>query len=161
MNKRGSLLKLSVFLIVLIILGTATYFTFFFKYKCEDSACFVAHQETCSKTKFVNDLTDTRWEYIIEGKENGKCDIRIKVLEIKQGDLDRRKLEGKAMICSLSIGSKVDPQSDISKCTGPLKEEMQNMIIQKLHKYILDNVGEIGAEFKGIVPVVNETNSSL
>mgnify|MGYP001576755363 CR=1 FL=1 len=148
--KRGW--KIILIVLVLIILAAAIYFTSFFSYTCKDMACFRSHQEKCVHTKFTYDTEETNWLYYIKGKADGKCEINVKVLQIKAGSIKRTVLEGKSMDCFLPLKSLAPPESDLSLCHGLLKEELQNLIIQKLHTYIIDNVGEIGAELEGIVP---------
>ena len=103
------------------------------------------------KTSFVNDKPDATWEYLIKGEADGECVINAKILSIKQGDADKQKLEGLDMDCSLPLGSISAPESDISRCHGMLKEEMQNLIIQKLHAYIVDNVAQISEELENLI----------
>ena len=152
MNNRG-VGKIIIFVLILIVLVAAIYFTFFFYYKCDDVACFTAHQEKCAKTKFLNSAEYADWKYKINGKKDGKCEINVEIVKVKQGNVDKLTLEGKSMNCILPLGSINPPENDISKCHGELKEEMQNLIIQKLHSYILDNLGEIGAELNSITAV--------
>ncbi len=135
---------------IIILLIAAIYFTFFFYYSCDDLACFQAHQKDCVKTKFVNDGEDTTWKYTIQGKEGDKCEINVEVLVIKKGSADKQKLEEKSMDCYLPLGIITPPESDLSKCNGELKEEMQNLIIQKLHAYIIENVEKIDEELEQI-----------
>jgi hypothetical protein len=144
--KRGILV-----LVILIVLAVAVYFTWFYSSECEDESCFKARQIQCSKTSFVKDSEDATWLYKIKGKQGGKCEIRAEVLSMKKGSLEYKNLEGKSMDCFLNVGSVASPESDISLCTGELKEEMQNLIIQKLHKYIVDSVGEISEELERVV----------
>jgi len=133
-------------IVILVILVVAIYFTFFFSYRCNDLACFQGHQEKCSKVKFVKQGEDIVWEYKIKGEKNNFCNVNVKALEIKQGTLDKKILENKEMTCLLPLRSLIIPEGDISLCTGELKEELQNLIIQKLHAYIIDNVGDISEE---------------
>ncbi|MFQ5531454.1 MAG: hypothetical protein ACE5ES_02455, partial [Candidatus Nanoarchaeia archaeon] len=60
-------------------------------------------------------------------------------------------LEGLKMTCSLPIGDISSPEDNLKNCQGPLKEELQNLIIQKMHAYILDNLGDIGEELGRII----------
>ena len=150
MNNRG-VSKIIWIIIIIIVLVAAVYFTFFFSYKCSDLACFQAHQEVCSRTKFVNDAEDVTWAYYIKGKENGECKIEVKVLNVKTGSIDKASLNGKLMTCYLTLGSTVSPEADLAKCHGILKEELQNMIINKLHAYIIENVGEISGELQKVI----------
>ena len=136
---------------MVIVFIAIIYFTFFFSYKCDDIPCFQAHQEKCSKTKFVNDMEDAKWLYHIKGKEDEKCKIKVDVLQVKEGKIDKKVLEGKSMVCLLPLGNTASPETDLLKCHGVLKEEMQNLIIQKLHAYIVENVGEITEELRKAV----------
>lgn len=141
--------KIALWIIgVIIVIMIALYFTFYYSYTCDDLTCYEAHQQKCSKTKFVNDAEDTVWKYFIKGNTDGKCEVEVTVLTIKQGDVAQKKLEGKSMTCLLPKGSISMPESDIARCHGVLKEELQNLIIQKLHSYILENLGTISSELQ-------------
>jgi len=135
-------------IIGLIILAVAIYFTFFFYYSCTDASCFKSHQVKCAKTKFINNEEATTWLYTIQGKQANLCDIEVKILQIKQGDLDRKTLEGKSMICSLDVGSISSPESDLSICHGRLKEDIQEIMIKNTHSEILSNIGD---SLKGLI----------
>lgn len=78
------------------------------------------------------------------------CKIEVKLLEVKQGTIDSEKLEGEKMLCTVLKADTRFPEKDISRCTGMLKEDMQDLIIQRMHNYLLENVGEIKQEFSAI-----------
>jgi hypothetical protein len=139
---------------IIILLIAAVYFTFFFYYSCDDLACFQAHQKECAKTKFINDEEETTWKYTIQGKEGDKCEINVEVLNIKKGSANKQKLEGKDMNCLLPLGSIALPEADLARCHGELKEDMQNLIIQKLHAYIIENVEEIHEELEELEEIL-------
>jgi len=146
--KKG-LTILSVF--ILIVLIVAIYFTFFFYYGADDLNDYFAKQEKCAKTKFVNYAEETTWKYIVKGKEDGLCEVEVVALEIKEGASDRIVLQGKSMTCLVSLDTDKTPEKDLARCHGELKEELQNLIIQELHKYIVDNVGEIGEALNKVI----------
>ncbi len=150
-KKRKDNWKAYLIIGIIILLIAAIYFTFFFYYSCGDLACFQAHQEKCTKTKFIRDGEETIWKYTIYGKDGTECKIGVEALVIKKGSIDKQKLEGKEMVCYLPFKSIVLPESDLSICHGELKEDMQNIIIQKLHAYILENVEEIDKELEQIL----------
>lgn len=131
---------------VCIALIVVIYFIWFFPSLCEDVDCYIEKQVKCSRAKFVNDGASVTWEYKILGKSDGRCEVRVTALQIKEGSSDKSILEGKSMVCELFIGNESMPDEDISQCKGGLKEKLQDLIIQNLHKYILENLGEIGAE---------------
>ena len=64
-------------------------------------------------------------------------------------------LKGKDMVCYLPLGVVATPENNPNICTGKLKEEMQSLIIQKLHEYIVQNLGEISNEIAQIEGVGN------
>jgi len=148
-NKRGVSKIIPIALVIALLI--AIYFTFFFSYKCDDMECYQAHQQKCSKTEFIRDSDDVRWQYDIKGNNGGLCEIEVTALLIKKGDADKTRLEGKSMTCYLPLESIALPEADISKCNGVLKEELQNIIIKNLHSYILDNLGEISEELQKVV----------
>ena len=133
------------------MVGLAVYFTFFYAYKCNDSACFQSHQKKCVRTSFINVEEDTTWKYFIKGKSSGRCIVNVKVLNIKKGERNKQILIGKDMDCYLPLGSAVSPESDLARCHGVLKEELQNLIIQKMHSYIVENLGEISEELEKVI----------
>jgi len=142
--KKG--VKTFLLVLVLVVLLAIGYFMFFFSYKCGDLGCFQAHQVKCSKARFLNDADDATWFYKIKGKESGKCKIYVEMKQVKTGTLEKGRLKGKSMNCFVPLKSIVSPESDLLECHGELKEELQRIIINKLHSYIVDNLGEISGE---------------
>lgn len=142
-----------ILIVAAIALLVAVYFSFFFSYSCKlnDIACFRAHQEKCVRTEFVNDAGDATWSYHITGKKNDLCEIEASIIQVKEGSIDKENLAGKSMVCSLSLGSISPPESDLKGCHGLLKEEIQELMIQQAHKYIVKNIGQIGEELNKVV----------
>ena len=149
--KKGDNWKAYLTIGIIILFIATIYFTLFFYYSCNDLECFQGHQKKCVKTKFIRNTEDTIWEYTIKGEQDGKCMINVKILTIRIGTADKQILEGKDMNCFLPLKSTAFPEENLEKCHGVLKEEMQNLIIQKLHSYIVENVGEIGEELGKIL----------
>lgn len=142
--KRGIIISLSILAVILLIAGI--YFTWFFTYTCTTMECFQANQIKCAKATVLRETDTTRWSYIIKGKQNNLCVIEATVLKVKEGQIDRINLEGNSMDCSLPLGSKVFPESDLDKCHGILKEEIQQIIITNAHAQIIANIGKVSGE---------------
>jgi hypothetical protein len=53
------------------------------------------------------------------------------------------------MICSLERGVVIAPESSLDDCAGELKEGLQDLVISRLHKYIVQNIGKINADLFG------------
>jgi len=48
------------------------------------------------------------------------------------------------MLCEIPLRVVVAPESNLKNCHGLLKEEMQSLIIEKMHAYVTANLEEIG-----------------
>jgi len=146
--------------IVIIILGWFVFDSLYLE-KCSDISCFNLAMEKCKKASFINELEDASWLYTIQGKEgsfgcfiiNSKCsscNINVKLLQAKKGTNDVKAIEGLDMDCNLALGYIGIPNYDMTKCHGDLREGLQDLMIKKMHAYILSNVGKIGEELAGI-----------
>jgi len=142
-------LAIIFFLVSFLLL---TVYTFFYSVKsCSGVDCFVDSMGSCKKVTWVRQDAKASWRYSILGNA-GKdiCKVDVKLLKINQGFVENEKLIGKEMICNLPKGETQFPEEDLSICSGLLKEEMQEIIIQKMHNYLLENLGDINEEFKKI-----------
>ena len=155
-------------IIILVVLVAAVYLTFFHHPKCSNITCWEEKLISCDKATYINNPQDVVWKYTIEGEKEGKCEVRVETIEIKSGLKSAEVLEGKEMTCFLPLGVITDPEANTNVCYGRLKEEMQGLIIQKLHEYIVQNVGQIEDALNSIsgvtstetVDVTVGTNSS-
>ena len=139
-----------VILIFVLIIFTG-YFLIFYERPCNNVDCFVDAIKNCRPVSWVRQDEQASWLYIIKGNTIGdSCKIQVKLLEVKQGTIDSEILEGKKMMCVQQKGDTRFPEKDISSCTGVLKEELQDLIIQRMHNYLLENVGEIRDEFESL-----------
>lgn len=132
--------------LAIFFLLIALRFTFFYTESCETAECFFDNLRTCSKASFVNNNDEAVWGYKIVSDKGNVCEIQVTLIQQKSSDLDLSSLEGKSMLCSLPIGVVDYPEKNLEFCHGELKEEIQAMLIKKLHTYIIDNLGEIKNE---------------
>jgi hypothetical protein len=162
-RNEGGNWKLFIILVVvgMVILISLLYITFHTK-KCSDADCFNSAMSECSRASFVSEADDASWLYTIDGPTgnflcsviHGGCDIcniRVKLLQVKNGTEEVGAIEGLDMNCALAFEYIGVPNADLSKCHGELKEGLQDLMINKMHAYILANVGKIGTDLnKGI-----------
>ena len=111
--------------------------------QCQNYECWQKYMSRCSKASFVNEEPEASWQYAVLGKSGNQCNIEVKLLMAKKGELRINELVGQEMICSYPIGSVAYAEKDLSKCHGLLKEGLQNVIINKLHTYLLENLGKV------------------
>lgn len=146
-DKRGAKVGLIAVLIILCLVVVL------YSKQCgQNSTCFNTYLEKCDKARYVSDLQDATWQYEILGPNGyGKCIVDVKLLVAKEGNVNLAGLEGNEMKCYTDIGSVADPKADLRNCNGLLKEKVQEVIIQRMHTYILDNIGKISAELQKII----------
>ncbi len=152
--KKHSNQKWLIILAVLVIVIWAVWEIFFSYTTCNDWNCFNSHLESCNRAKFIGDSNEMAFEYIIRESSNNYCKVNVKLLQGKLNNQDSIKLENQEMICSLPLGVVIIPESDIGNCHGLLKEGLQDLIIEKLYTYLVQNLGRINLEVLDI-PNVN------
>jgi len=163
MQKRGKKAEI-IIAILIVLIAIAVYITFFYSQKCNDIACWETKLVKCSKANFLSEKNDVIWKYNINGKRDGSCEVNVQLIEVKRGLVSTKVLEGKSMNCRIPLGAITTPEANVNFCHGQLKEEMQALIINKLHEYIVQNLGSINENIlnpiSGSSIVSNSTNSS-
>jgi len=140
-------------LVVLAVLIYVIWFFFFSYAECGTWACFNNNLDDCSKTKFIGKSEGMIYEYIIEGSNGGRCEVNIELLQGELNNVESKKLEGHDMLCKLPEGVVMTPESDIGNCHGLLKEGLQDLIIKRLHVYLVQNLGQLNLEVLDIPEV--------
>jgi len=145
--------RVGLALIILIIglIVFSSYFLFFYAKPVSNSQEFVDAMAHCKRVSWVREDVQATWLYAIKGNAEGDaCKVEVQLLKMKEGTIDSEKLQGKKMICATLKSETRFPEEDISKCEGELKRELQDIIIQRMHNYLLKNVGEIKQEFESL-----------
>lgn len=142
-------IKLAMIVLVISILVFGIYFVFFYPKQCEDHNCFTKSLRTCKKAQLLRSDDKASWLYEIKGKATGGiCEVEVKLLELRQGEIDSAVLVGKTMTCSVNKLETNFPEKKIANCKGDLKEDLQDLLIKRMHDYLLTNVGQISDDFK-------------
>mgnify|MGYP001355738711 CR=1 FL=1 len=100
------------------------------------------------------------FRYDIKGKDGDYCEVDVELLQGELNNADSLKLEGQSMTCMLLLGVIVAPESDIGLCHGELKEGLQDLVIRKLHTYLVQNLGRLNLEVAGLPEGFNESSLS-
>jgi hypothetical protein len=130
-------------ILMVVVLAIASYLLFFYKIDCKTNTCFIDSLLNCKKASYIYETNQTINLYEILGKQDGTCEVYVKLLQIKKGSAELEILNGKDMTCTIPLKTLVMPDSDISKCHGILKENIQELVIQRLHNQIIENIGTI------------------
>ena len=142
-------IALAILIIALILFSS--YFFLYYTQPVATGQKFIISMSNCKSVSWIKEDDQASWLYVIKGRAGGNaCNVEVQLLKMKEGSIGSEKLQGKKMICELLKGSTQFPEKDISRCTGELKEELQDIIIQRFHSYLLENVGEIKQEFSEV-----------
>ena len=121
-----------------------------FKKECKNETCFKKALNDCSPTTYLKLQNLNYYKYTIY-KSNGKhCNIKIELKKMATG-VDTTKvarLEGKSMKCkipktNIQKADTIEISGILNHCTGPLKEGMYEVIIEKLYTLIISNLGNV------------------
>ena len=144
-GKNKLVLRIILVVAILVILGVLIWMNFFHAKKCESQECFDFALRDCKRAQFVKQ-GDISMKYLILGKNGDECKVYMMVLGVNIAEVDEARLVGKSMFCLVPLGVVIEPESQIDNCHGLLKEELQDMIIENLHRQIVQNLGEINGD---------------
>jgi len=133
-----------IILLLLILLFASIFIGFFYKQECKTRDCFIKAMFECKKASFVSAQQNITWQYIIKGSVDSDCLINVKSLDVNLDSETSKKLEDKEMDCYIpkKIAGSFMPEAKIEYCHGMLKEALQDLIIEKMHIYIMQNIGQ-------------------
>ena len=144
--KKKELILIVLIAIVLVGILISGYFILANINKCDSKECFNQALVKCSRESYLQDSSETSILYKILGKGDNSCRVNVQLVQFKQGTAELSALQGQEMICSIPLGVVVSPESNIQNCHGLLKESIQQLIIQRMHSQIVENLGKISAE---------------
>ncbi len=145
-GKRLRFIKIAIAVLVLLLIIAIVYAVFSYIEVCSDKECFDQYLVECRRVKWTNNAEEAVWAYRIEGASQAECRVGVTLLSVKTGQADLGIAEKKSMTCYLPLNVVLTPGENLEYCTGPLKETMQDLIIKKMHSYILENLGRINEE---------------
>lgn len=145
------MILIAAIVVVSIGLLISAYLIYFYSRTCSGQECFNNYLVKCQKSMFIKEDTNTIMRYQITGKSGSTCNTEVLLLQVKQGTSDLATLEGKSMICSTPYGTLMQPEENIKECHGLLKEEIQELMIKRMHAQIVENIGKISEEATKII----------
>lgn len=149
--------KIWRFILVLIIILVIIMY-FYYPKDCDDRECFIKKAQTCSKANVIEYKEGNEFIYEIKEKQRGDCLVYIKMNKMRENtDYNLVKiLEGKDMLCKIPLEEfKLNPLADtkdiIDKCSGSLKEGLQQLTIERLYGVVVSNMGSVNKELQKLV----------
>lgn len=145
MKKR---LLISIIILIIAVVIFLVFYFFIWPKQCNDSVCFSQSLAKCSRVYFVKEDSKAAWYYEIQGG-SGKdsCIVKVKLLKMNAGTIETESLQGTEMTCIVNKGDTLSPEENMKSCSGVLKEKIQEIIIDRMHSYLLKNLGEIKESF--------------
>lgn len=142
---------IALIILILALIAFTLYFLVFYAKPVINSEEFLNAMNSCKRVSWIREDSQASWLYTITGNAKGDaCEVEVQLLKMKEGTIDSEKLQGKEMTCVLLKSDTRFPEKDISKCEGELRGDLQDIIIQRMHNYLLKNVGEIREEFESL-----------
>ena len=139
--------KIYKYIIILALAGIllALAFSYLYTPKCASSGCFQSALAKCGKASYTDIQANATWQYNINGFSGETCAIYVKAVSLKTDVKTGTALQGKDMTCYIpkNVLGAFMPEEKIEYCHGLLKEEIQNLIIENMHLYIIQNIGAI------------------
>jgi len=149
-NLKKRLLIAMIILIIAIVIYLI-YLMIFQAKECKDINCYQQAMADCNKIWFIKKDPSSVWRYEILGNAKGDaCNIEVRLLKMREGAIEIEDLQDKKMICKIQKSSTAFPEKDMSQCTGVLREELQEILIQRMHNYLLENIGELQESFEEV-----------
>ena len=145
--------KWFLLLICVAVVSYAIWFMFLSFENCETWDCFNNNLRDCDRAQFIGG-NRMIFEYTIRGSSGDVCTVNVELLQGELNNQDSIALEGKEMRCNLPKGVVMIPESDIGNCHGELKEGLQDLVIKKLHTYLVRNLGKLNLEIIDGIPDV-------
>jgi len=136
-------------LIFIFIFGLSIFYISYEKDCGYDSVCFQESFKLCDKSSYKLNEQGVLFEYRILGRSQDSCKVEVSVIDIiDSADPESDELFiGKEMICNIPE-NQIFTIDTLSLCTGPLKEAMYELIIQKVYSILAQNLGELIYELK-------------
>ena len=144
MKKKRQEYSIFIPLFLIFIFGILVVYMSYEK-DCEyDSICFEKAFEFCDKAKYLNEEEGNLFQYNIVGKKGSDCEVEVTILEVSsEADQDTKDLfSGKSMTCYIPENQAFTVDT-LTLCTGPLKESMYELIIQKMYSILAQNLGDL------------------
>ncbi|MDD5132980.1 MAG: hypothetical protein PHD81_03395 [Candidatus Nanoarchaeia archaeon] len=155
--KNDKLYSIKVAIITLIIVLIILSIIYFFVPKnCNyNEECFNKVLEKCGRAQVFKVIDFNTYLYEVKGTYKGNCLLNIKVMELAgvQEEIVKEKLENRGMLCKipkdkLQTIDLTNLDILLDYCTGPLKEGLLEIIIQKFYEQVVTNIGPISAEMQ-------------
>ena len=144
-RKKGLDLKAILMILAILLIAAGACYLLFYKKQCLNQTGFVDSLWKCKKVTFLNEQENSTWYYSIKGLSGNNCGVYVKSVKLITDVETASALVGKSMSCDIpkEIAGSFLLETRIEYCHGVLKEAIQDLIIKKMHLFIVQNIGQI------------------
>ncbi|MDO8628257.1 MAG: hypothetical protein Q7R56_00710 [Nanoarchaeota archaeon] len=136
---------------IIVVVALVIYTSGIIKKDCgRDKLCFRENLEPCKTAKLITIKNDNVYSYTIQSSFGNTCTMEVKMERIALGADPQfeRLLEHKSMLCNLPREQleTTDPDdfnSFIDTCSGPLKEGLYELVIQRMYTVVVKELDGI------------------
>lgn len=153
---RSNFNKILVGFMILLLVFLAIRYGGAFKKTCKDDGCFDRSLRSCWWTVYFKEEDGNILRYDIVGPRSGGCLVTVKMERMKIGVRYElvEMFQGKEMKCVIpgdNEKSLWEMENLLDYCTGPLKEAMYKLIMQRMYGLTVKNIGTIIEEIERAV----------
>lgn len=130
------------FLILFVIVAVLL----FYEKDCGFSKeCFENSFQKCEKAKVLLEEDKNIFEYKITGSKSNSCVVSVTITKLDPAASKEavNLFQGKSMVCNIPRSQTFETENILQYCSGPLKEAIYELIIQKLYGILAENLGDI------------------
>lgn len=131
-------------LLFFVLLGVL-YSSFFYYKACETETCFLNYLKDCNRATYYKE-GDFSFKYKINGYFGAKCVVDVSLDSINEEIPLRKVYLNSDMGCFMPFSSYYYPDGDLSRCSGLLKEGLQEVLIQRLKTEVVNNLEDINLD---------------
>ena len=135
------------------VLVVSLFLLLFYSEKCQSEECFKTAMAKCQRATYTSEINNSVWEYKVKGALNGDCQIAVKNVDITADPKIVASLKGKEMLCYLPLNltsTGIMPEEKVEYCHGLLKEGIQDIIIERMHLYLVQNLVQINQSLANV-----------
>ena len=163
-------MKVKLLILILLIFSLGVVLVMLDTKNCKsDEKCFDKLATKCKRVKAEIVNQENLFLYEIKGKKNveneEKCIVKVVLVKLEEtAPINLRKaLEGEGMLCEvpkfLLKERSLSTIEDINNfCTGPLKEVLLQISLEKLYEVIVKNIGPLSLQFSQSLRELNASS---
>ena len=134
----------------------SVFMIFFYSQNCSDEQCFKNAMAYCARASYSTANENSSWRYTVDGIslfEKGDCKMTVKNLNVVGDRTTVDAMKGREMTCFIpmtDVSQGIMPDQRIELCHGYLKEGLQDLIIIRIHAYLIQNLAVIQQSAVGL-----------